>query len=82
MSKLTQLEEAESLTANSPSKAEAIYKQILNTPLGMVARRIPRTDSLPTLIASKTTDDQEKEKQLRDQETALVQLGKLYRDQK
>jgi 26S proteasome regulatory subunit N6 len=35
-----------------------------------------------TCTDSKNIDEQERERQLRDQETALVQLGKLYRDQK
>jgi hypothetical protein len=34
MATVSRLEEAQSLSETSPSKAEAIYKHILNTPLG------------------------------------------------
>ncbi|KAI0319087.1 PCI-domain-containing protein [Amylostereum chailletii] len=53
------LAEAQSLSSTNPSRAEAIYKEILSGP---TASESPET--------------------LRHQETALVKLGELYRDQK
>lgn len=53
-----QLEQAQSLAAKEPTRAEALYKEILKKP---------------------AADNAEA---LRHQETALVKLGELYRDQK
>lgn len=61
------LAEAESAVQSNPQRAEALYKQILESP------------------PSKSTGEDAQADQaaiLRDQETALVNLGKLYRDQK
>ncbi|THH13833.1 hypothetical protein EW146_g6436 [Bondarzewia mesenterica] len=59
------LAEAQSVVSTNPSHAQAIYKDIL------------------TATASSTSQDvaEEREQSLRDQETALVKLGELYRDQ-
>ena len=53
-----QLEQAQALAKSEPTRAEALYKEILKKP---------------------ASDNAE---ELRHQETALVKLGELYRDQK
>jgi hypothetical protein len=50
--------------------------------IGCVRCNVVFTRHRMTCTDSKNIDEQERERQLRDQETALVQLGKLYRDQK
>lgn len=58
------LKEAGALAKLQPSRAEALFKEIL------------------TSSSSFSADDPQQQAQLlRDQETALVDLGKLYRDQ-
>ncbi|TCD65936.1 26S proteasome regulatory subunit rpn6 [Steccherinum ochraceum] len=58
------IQQASTLRSTNPAKAEALYKQVLNT-----------TSAADALTA-------EKDQSLRHQETALVNLGELYRDQK
>ena len=52
------LEEAKTIFSSNPTRAEAIYKEILSAP-----------------VASENPEE------LKNQETALVKLGELYRDQ-
>lgn len=61
------LAQAESIASSNPSRAENLYKQILND---------------TAASTSNETRDEESSQNLRDQETALVKLGALYRDQK
>jgi 26S proteasome regulatory subunit N6 len=63
------LTEAEASEKSNPSHAEQLYKQVLSS----TAASTTGTDSVQT---------GDKEQSLRDQETALVKLGGLYRDQK
>ncbi|KIM74391.1 hypothetical protein PILCRDRAFT_80113 [Piloderma croceum F 1598] len=62
------LAEAEASAQPNPSRAEQLYKQILDTTSASTNANAPQTG--------------DKEQSLRDQETALVKLGELYRDQK
>ena len=80
------LKEAESCLASNPRKAEHLYKQILNTAgvsgatsHGSVAFILQQTAS-PGEV--ERLSDSEKTTILHNQETALVKLGELYRDQK
>lgn len=61
------LTEAQSLSKTDPKRAEQIFRDILNA-------------SGNDAVAG--TDDASKDQALRNQETALVKLGELYRDQK
>ncbi|KIY71871.1 PCI-domain-containing protein [Cylindrobasidium torrendii FP15055 ss-10] len=63
------LTEAESASKTDPTRAEALYKQIL-------------TASAAAPSTSSEDVQQQKAATLRDQESALVNLGQLYRDQK
>ncbi|KAI0929288.1 hypothetical protein AcW1_006271 [Taiwanofungus camphoratus] len=58
------LQEAQSLVSKNPQRAEAIYKEIIATPLKEYAVT------------------EEREREIRHQESALVKLGELYRDRK
>ncbi|KAF8056689.1 PCI-domain-containing protein [Lyophyllum atratum] len=61
------LAQAEEASKTQPARAEALYKQILND------------------TAASTSDESrnaENSQSLREQETALIKLGELYRDQK
>ncbi|TFY83056.1 hypothetical protein EWM64_g956 [Hericium alpestre] len=60
------LKEAESASAADPIRAEAIYKQILDTASASTSKGL----------------SEERDQALRDQEVALVKLGELYRDKK
>ncbi|KAF8343361.1 PCI-domain-containing protein [Amanita rubescens] len=62
------LAQAESLKSTDWKKSEALYKQILNDTVAFTSEDASR--------------DAEQSQGLRDQETALVKLGELYRDQK
>ncbi|KII89171.1 hypothetical protein PLICRDRAFT_53638 [Plicaturopsis crispa FD-325 SS-3] len=68
MSTLSLLEEAQSIAATNPTRAEQLYKEILSNTAASTSDDTPRTS--------------ERDQSLRDQETALVKLGELYRDQK
>lgn len=59
------LTQTQSLTNSDPKRAEQIYRDILNAFGNDVAAN---------------TDDASKEQALRNQETALIKLGELYRD--
>lgn len=61
------LTEAQLLSKTDPKRAEQILRDILNA-------------SGNDAVAG--TDDASKDQALRNQETALVKLGELYRDQK
>lgn len=63
------LAEADSASKTDTTRAEALYKQILSS---------------STSVPSTSSEDvqQQKAQTLRDQETALINLGQLYRDQK
>ncbi|KAF9047153.1 PCI-domain-containing protein [Hymenopellis radicata] len=63
------LAEADSASKTDTKRAEALYKQILSS-------------STSTPSTSLEDVQQQKAQTLRDQETALVNLGQLYRDQK
>jgi 26S proteasome regulatory subunit N6 len=63
------LSQADSLKASDWRKSEALYKQILQ-------------DCASTSSTNASSRDLEQSQTLRDQETALVKLGELYRDQK
>ena len=75
--------QAEKLTLTNPQEAESVYKQILST------TTCP-SPSLPFFfsrdkherLAISNDDPEDQSRHLRDQETALVKLGELYRDQK
>ena len=70
----------DSLAATDPKKAEAIYKSILQgkkLDLNSV-RDVERTAS----AESKSEGEHDKEARLKEQESALVKLAELYRDQK
>lgn len=58
------LQDASSLRTSNPTKAEALYKQVLES------------------ASATDASSSEKDQSLRHQETALVSLGELYRDQK
>jgi len=60
------LTEAQPLASTNPGKAEALYKDLLATTSGK----------------NEGSSSVEREESLRHQETALVKLGELYRDQK
>ncbi|KAG2135192.1 proteasome regulatory particle subunit [Suillus bovinus] len=61
------LKQAADLTSSNPKRAEELYKQILNS----------------TASASNgSAVNADKEQSLRDQESALIKLAELYRDQK
>jgi len=60
------LKEAESVAKTDSKRAESLYKQILSS----------------SFKPSPSEDGQQQAQTLRDQETALVNLGQLYRDQK
>jgi 26S proteasome regulatory subunit N6 len=62
------LKQAESSAQSNPAQAEQLYKQILSSTAASTNSNAPQTG--------------EKDQSLRDQETALVKLGELYRDQK
>ncbi|KAK0217846.1 PCI-domain-containing protein [Armillaria fumosa] len=64
------LAEADAASKTDSVRAEALYKQILTS-----------SSSAPS-TSSKEDVQQQKTQTLRDQETALVNLGQLYRDQK
>ena len=69
-----------SLAATDPKKAEAIYKSILQgTSLHL---GFPRDAKQVASIESKSEDDHDKEAKLKEQESALLKLAELYRDQK
>ncbi|GBE81659.1 PCI-domain-containing protein [Sparassis latifolia] len=57
------LNEAESLAPSNPVQAEALFKEVLQSPDNQFAHV------------------EEREREIRHQETALVKLGELYRDQ-
>ena len=63
------LAEADSASKTDTTRAETLYKQILSS---------------STSVPSTSSEDvqQQKAQMLRDQETALINLGQLYRDQK
>lgn len=61
------LTQAQSLSKTDPKRAEQIFRDILNA-------------SGNDAVAG--SDDVSKERALKNQETALVKLGELYRDQK
>ncbi len=63
------LAEADAASKTDSVRAEALYKQILTS-----SSSAPSTSSKDV--------QQQKAQTLRDQETALVNLGQLYRDQK
>lgn len=65
------LEQANSLASTDPTKAEELYRGILSNQTSM--------SSVPTLYEADNSADEDA---LRDQETALVKLGALYRDHK
>ncbi|KAH7924740.1 PCI-domain-containing protein [Leucogyrophana mollusca] len=62
------LKEAEASASTNPQRAEQLYKQIL--------------DPSSASTSNGTSGNGEREQLLRDQETALVKLAELYRDQK
>ncbi|OJA14274.1 hypothetical protein AZE42_08830 [Rhizopogon vesiculosus] len=61
------LKQAEDLAPSNPKRAEELYKQILNSTVS---------------TSNGSTVNIDKEQSLRDQESALIKLAELYRDQK
>lgn len=75
----TERVDLDSLVAKDPKKAEAIYKSILQgTALVFIPPDVKQTVS----AESKSEDGHDKEAKLKEQESALVKLAELYRDQK
>ena len=75
----TEKVDLDSLAAADPKKAEAIYKNILKglqlISIGFKYLTAPSTES-------KSEDEHDQEAKLKEQESALVKLAELYRDQK
>jgi hypothetical protein len=67
------IDQAAAESSSNPSKAEEIYRQILDSKARTVI-----TFRTPPLHRDLRAEDEDG---LRDQETALVKLGALYRDQ-
>ncbi|OAX38169.1 proteasome regulatory particle subunit [Rhizopogon vinicolor AM-OR11-026] len=61
------LKQAEGLASSNPKRAEELYKQILNSTVS---------------TSNGSTVNIDREQSLRDQESALIKLAELYRDQK
>ena len=76
----TEKVDIDSPAATDPKKAEAIYKSILRGRSLYPGFR--RDAKQQTPIESKSKDEHDKEAGLKEQESALLKLAELYRDQK
>jgi hypothetical protein len=76
----TERVDLDSLAATDPKKAEAIYKSILQGSSSYLGFRRDAKHAAST--ESKSEDGHDKEARLKEQESALVKLAELYRDQK
>lgn len=79
------LAQAESLKSTDWKKSEVLYKQILQDTgqsLLPLAFHLIQTFFIVAFTSEDASRDAEQSQGLRDQETALVKLGELYRDQK
>ena len=77
----TEKVDLDSLAGSDPKKAEAIYKSILQgsvCPFIRLCWDVERT----VTAESKSADEHDKEARLKEQESALLKLAELYRDQK
>ena len=75
---VTEKVDFDSLAAADPKEAEAIYRRILQ---GDSLECSPSVEA-KWGIESKPEDEQDNEARLKEQESALVKLAELYRDQK
>lgn len=85
MSSAELLQEAESSITKDPQHAERLYKQILDNSTGVFSAIASMSSTVSSHIASAGAAQMVENAQsqnLRDQETALLKLGELYRDQK
>lgn len=75
----TELDQANAAFTTDPARAEGLYRGILGRKAGQL-KNLQNVCVLQSLIMySEITDDEDG---LRDQESALIKLGALYRDQK
>jgi 26S proteasome regulatory subunit N6 len=75
------LAQAKSAASSNPKKAEEIYKQILSDKAGKPIDVLFLTNQADSFLASSSRETRD-EQIIKEQETALVSLGELYRDQK
>ena len=71
------LEQANKIAPTDPTKAEELYRGILSHQTSKLLQPKPSCH-----CAWNNSDDLADEDALRDQETALIKLGALYRDHK
>lgn len=80
----TPLEKANAIAASDPSQAEQLYKQILKDKAGesWIPSEAPRSQprwSIDTCNTVRYSVRSANDEQLREQETALLKLGGLYK---
>lgn len=68
-------------SSSDPARAEALYKEILGTSCLRLSSRMSLNASAASPV-SEHASTQAREAELRQQESALIKLGQLYRDQK
>jgi 26S proteasome regulatory subunit N6 len=78
------LRQAEDLAPSNPKRAEDLYKQILDSTgvFGHYTSWLLVLIMQPASTSNGSIVNGDKEQSLRDQESALIKLAELYRDQK
>jgi 26S proteasome regulatory subunit N6 len=76
------LEQANKIAPTDPTKAEELYHRILSHQTSKYGYLSITVSTNVCLLQPVHTDEPADEDALRDQETALVKLGALYRDHK